>query len=346
MFIDKPSKKLLFSIFLSATNIASFAFGITVAGGRERAPVNVVAAAGEGSPGAESPTAKPKPKPVAVKTAAPAPATPAAAPAPAVAPPAPAVTTAGLPIAGKGMWIYEFDLVGKGNVHEIVKMAKRYGLTHLYVRAGTSRSGLNTWPDVARILPVAHAAGLKVIPWFFPYLRDPAKDAARTIAVLRTSVNGHRVDGFAADIETPAEGTYLTRKRVKQYINAVRRKAPRAFMVLVPPRPNSWTIKFYPYDLVPRFDAVAPMVYWGRLDPMRATADAVSYLKRFGKPVAPIGQVYDMGPEGGPKGRPRPPAIRRFMSEARVRGSVGISFWSWQHSALPQWAAIGAFPWP
>ena len=344
MFIDKPSKKLLFSIFLSATNIASFAFGITVADERSRAPVDVVAAAVEASPSAAPSRAKPTPEPAIAKPRVDAPAV--AAPAPAVAAPAPEVTTAGLPIAGKGMWIYEFDLVGRGNVHEIVKMAKRYGLSHLYVRAGTSRSGLNTWPDVARILPVAHAAGLKVIPWFFPYLRDPAKDAARTIAVLRTTVRGHRVDGFAADIETPAEGTWLSRKRMKQYINAVRLKAPHAFMVLVPPRPNRHTIKFYPFDLVPRFDAVAPMVYWGRFDPARTTAEAVSYLKRFGKPVAPIGQVYDMGPEGGPRGRPRRPAIRLFMHEARVRGSVGVSFWSWQHSALPQWDAIGAFPWP
>jgi hypothetical protein len=344
MFIDKPSKKLLFSIFLSATNIASFAFGITVADERRSAPVETVAAAAEQLPSAK-PRVRSTPKPTVAKT--PAPVREVATPAPAAPAPAPAVTTAsGIPIAGKGMWIYEFDLVGKGNVHEIVKMAKRYGLTHLYVRAGTSRSGLNTWPDVARILPVAHAAGLKVIPWFFPYLYNPKQDAARTIAVLRTSVNGHRVDGFAADIETRAEGTYLTRKRVKQYINAVRRRAPHAFMVLVPPRPNRYTIKFYPFDLVPRFDAVAPMVYWGRFDPGQTTADAVSYLKKFGKPVAPIGQVYDMGPEGGPKGRPRPPAIRRFMNEARVRGSVGFSFWSWQHSALPQWAAIGAFPFP
>ena len=351
MFIDNPSKKILLAVFLSATNIASFAFGIAFAGGDKRSPVDVVAATIR-TPAAtpsKQPVAKPSPKPsVAPKPKAPAHVAPAAPVASSVAQVESGVSaaTGTIPIAGKGMWIYEFDLVGKGNVNEIVKMAKRYGLTHIYVRAGTSRSGLNTWPDVARILPVAHAAGLKVIPWFFPYLYNPAQDAARTVAVLRTVVNGHKVDGFAADIETPAEGTRLSRKGVKEYINAVRKKEPNAFMVLVPPRPNSWTIKIYPFDLVPRFDAVAPMVYWGRFDPVQTTADAVSYLKRFGKPVAPIGQVYDMGPEGGPKGRPKPPAIRRFMSEARVRGSVGISFWSWQHSALPQWDAIRAFAWP
>jgi hypothetical protein len=243
------------------------------------------------------------------------------------------------------MWIYEFDKAGKGSVHEIVKAAKRYGLTHLYVRAGTSRSGLNTWHQVAKLLPVAHAAGLKVIPWFFPYLEDPAHDARRSLAVINSVVKGHRIDGFAADIETPAEGTWLSARRAKDYVNAIRAKAPDAFLILVPPRPNSFTIRFYPYDkIVPKFDAVAPMVYWGGQDPARATSDAVSYLKQFKKPIAPIGQTYDMGPEGGPKGRPTATAIHRFMKESLNKGSVGVSFWSWQHSAGWHWNAIRAFP--
>jgi hypothetical protein len=342
MFIDNPSKRLLVSFLIAATNIFSFAFGSTLAGDR-RPNVDVVAASSGAPTPILSPTgaARPSAKPNAAKVVA-APDLHAADVA-AIANAAPSPT---IPVAGKGMWIYEFDLIMGGNVKKIVDVSKAYGLTHLYVRAGTTRSGLDTWPDVLKILPVAHAAGLKVIPWYFPYLRNPAADARRTIAMVRTVINGHRVDGFAADIETRAEGTKLSTKAVKQYIDTVRKGAPEAFMILVPPRPNSHTVRFYPYHLVPRFNAVAPMVYWGGVDPAKATADAVSYLKRYNRPVAPIGQVYDMGPEGGPKGRPKPPALRRFMTEARTRGSVGFSFWSWQHSAIPQWVAIRAFAWP
>jgi len=341
MFIDNPSKRLLVSFLIAATNIFSFAFGITIA--REDASSDVDRVVAIGPSRTPVPSAKPAPtKP------APKPATPASAPgvkevAPSAAHAAAAPT---IPIAGKGMWIYEFDLIMDGNVRRIVDVAKNWGLTHLYVRAGTTRSGLNTWPDVLKVLPIAHAAGLKVIAWYFPYLKNPEADARRTVAMLRTTVNGHRIDGFAADIETRAEGTKLSSKRVKQYIDTVRKGTTDAFMIMVPPRPTSYTVRFYPYHLVPRFNAVAPMVYWGGNDPAKATADAVSYLKRFGRPVAPIGQVYDMGPEGGPKGRPKPPALRRFMNEARSHGSVGFSFWSWQHSDIPQWVAIRAFPWP
>ena len=342
MFKDNPSKRLFVSFLIAATNIFSFAFGITFAGERE-ASVDVASASSGAS------TLIPSPTPITTPTAKPSAEKVVASSAPAedvFAAKPKAAAPVSIPIAGKGMWIYEFDLIMGGNVQRIVEVAKHYGLSHLYVRAGTTHSGLDTWPDVLRILPVAHAAGLKVIPWYFPYLRNPGADARRTIAMIRTVVQGHRVDGFAADIETRAEGTKLSTKAVKQYIDTVRKGAPEAYMILVPPRPNRHTIRFYPYHLIPRFAAVAPMVYWGATDPAKATADAVSYLKRFNRPVAPIGQVYDMGSEGGPKGRPKPPALRRFMSEARTRGSVGFSFWSWQHSVIPQWDAIRAFPWP
>lgn len=342
MFTDNPSKRLVISLSVAATNIFSFAFGITVAG--ERPSGEPIAAATVSA----TPTPSPKrpPKVVAQHPAAP---KPAAAPAPVrqevAAPPKPAAAPAS-PISGKGFWIYEFEKVGKGNVHRIVNWAKQHGLTHIYVRAGTSRSGLNSWHHVARLLPVAHAAGIKVIPWFFPYLKDPIKDAQRSLNVIGSVVNGHRIDGFAADIETPAEGTHLSATRVKQYVNAIRARSPRSYLILVPPRPTPSNIHTYPFkEIVPRFNAVAPMVYWGGSDPAQATAAAVAYLKMFGKPVAPIGQAYDMGPEGGPRGRPRPPAIRRFLAEAKTRGSVGVSFWSWQHAGGEQWDTLRAFPW-
>ena len=161
-----------------------------------------------------------------------------------------------------------------------------------------------------------------------------------------TTQSQNVVNGFAADIETRAEGTHLTTHRMKAYIDAVNRVHPEAYMILVPPRPNSYTVRFYPYHLTPRFDAVAPMVYWGSTDPAKATRDAVSYLKRYGRPVAPIGQSFDMGPEGGPKGHPSGRALVHFMNEAQRRGAIGVSFWSWQHTPRGLWHTIDTYRWP
>ena len=82
------------------------------------------------------------------------------------------------------------------------------------------------------------------------------------------------------------------------------------FLVLVPPQPTKWVRSFYPYHLlIPKFDAVAPMVYWGRRNASQSVSFAVTWLSRYGRPVAPIGQAYDMGPEGGPKGHPKGKAL-------------------------------------
>jgi hypothetical protein len=216
----------------------------------------------------------------------------------------------------------------------------------LYVRAGTSRAGLHGLPDIAAILPIAHAAGLKVIAWYFPYLEDVAGDVHASIRALDLNAGGHYVDGFAADIETRAEGTKLSGARAHSYASALRAARPGRFLVLVPPRPNRHTVTFYPYHvLMPHFDAVAPMIYWGREHPTSATYIALDYLGQFGKPVSPIGQAYDMGPEGGPHGPPSPEAIQTFIAAAAAKGAVGVSFWSWQHTPGRLWHAIRLYPW-
>ena len=252
-----------------------------------------------------------------------------------------------LPIEGKGMWIWQFDKIAGGDPHRIVRAAVSRGLTHIYVRAGSSVAGLSGWKSITRILPIAHRAGLKVIAWDFPYLHSPSRDVRRARFVLNHTVKGHRVDGFAADVETRSEGTVLTRKRARDYARGLRNALPGRFLVLVPPRPNKFTLSFYPYDLLmPYFDAVAPMIYWGRQKPDQVAAQAMAYLKRYGKPVAPIGQSFDMGPEGGPKGAPKGRALVRFMNEARGKGAVGVSFWSWQHTPARLWHTIYTYRWP
>ena len=252
-----------------------------------------------------------------------------------------------LPIQGKGMWIYQFDKVARGDPNRIVRLAVQRGLTHIYVRAGSSVSGLSGWHNIVKILPVAHRAGLRVIAWDFPYLHSPGRDVRRAAFVLGHTVKGEHVDGFAADVETRSEGTVLTRSRARRYAANLRLIAPKSFLVLVPPRPTSWVRSFYPYDLlVPHFDAVAPMVYWGRTPAAQAAEQAMAFLRRFGKPIAPIGQAYDMGPDGGPKGPPKGKALVHFMNEAVAKGAIGVSFWSWQHTPARLWHTIDTYRWP
>jgi hypothetical protein len=342
--MDNPTNRVaprVIALVIAITNILSFSFGIAAAA-RFAAPEPSTEPLAEKAVATSSPAAHRLGKHASHAAAAP---RAKASPAPHVAA-APAQETRS-PIEGKGMWIWQFDKVGRGDPRAIVRAAVSRGLSHLYVRAGSSKVGLSGWPDIVRILPIAHEAGLKVIAWDFPYLYNGRIDVRRARYVMTHSVHGHYVDGFAADVETRSEGTQLSGARAKQYAQGLRRALPHSYLILVPPRPNSFTLKFYPYHVtVPYFDAVAPMVYWGRFRADTVVRESIRYLRRFGKPVAPIGQAFDMGPEGGPKGAPSAGTLVLFMNVARREGAVGVSFWSWQHTPPHLWRAIDGYGWP
>ncbi len=266
----------------------------------------------------------------------------AAAPSRAAHPVAGPTAPDAMPIAGKGMWIWLVPQVEGGNPHKIVRKAKAYGLTHLYVRSSSTTSGLKWIGDINRIVPVAHAAGLKVIAWDFPRLANPRADAARIVRVIdHRTPSGHKVDGVAVDLETAGEGVHLTAYGARIFTDTLKHARPNAFRVLVPPRPTATTKKTYPYSLIPAYSAVAPMVYWHQRDPGKLAIEAVNYLKRFGRPVAPIGQAYDSALDpGGKPGRPNSRTLAYFAQSAMRAGAVGVSFWSWQHADTEMWRGI------
>ncbi len=249
------------------------------------------------------------------------------------------------PVKGKGMWIYELPKVAGGKPKAVAWLARQGKLTHIYVRVGSSKVGLKTLDEAASVLPYAHELGIKVIAWYFPYFNNIPADVRRSKDAIGYQYQGHRFDGFAADIET-APGSALSAATVGEYSSGLRMAAPNAYLIAVPPRPTETTIKRFPYDaMMPYYDAVAPMVYWGRFDPQDTVESSIRYLARWGKPVSPIGQAYDMGTEGGPVGNPRAQDTWAFMRTAKQRGAIGVSFWSWQHASSPEWRAIRLFGW-
>ena len=308
---------------------------------------------------ADPPTTAPVPPVAADPGAAPAPtadrAAEAAAP-PATTPPAPVAVTPPAPPArpaavapkpiiplGKGMWLYQLSMAEGGDAAKVVSKAKAAGLTHLYVRTGSTWDGFQNAQFLDQVIPAAHDAGLKVYGWDFPMLANAADDVRRAmIAVTYTAPGGHRLDGFAADIETATEGTKFSAPAAAAYGAALRRAVgPSTLLVAVVPNPTPQMQQKYNYVAVlPEFDAVAPMVYWLNREPGLDTAYAMHFLAQYGKPLMPIGQAYDGGPEGGRPGVPPPPEIWRFIEVSKQYGAVAVSFWSWQHANGPVWNAI------
>ena len=320
----------LLAVLALATGAAACASRTGVPASHRAAPAAAPPTAPSTAPATAAPAATAPPTTVPPTTAA-----PVAAP----APPPPPVW------AGKGMWIWQPEYADGGDGAAIVGRAKAQGITTLYVRTGSSHDGL-TMDWALALLPIAHAAGVRVIGWDFPELDDVNADVSRGIeAMSSVALDGSRLDGFAADIETPSEGTNLTPQTAYDYGTLLRGSQPLMPLIAAVPNPSPQYQGFYPYaEATSGFDAIAPMVYWLDRDPASDVASAIDFLAGLGKPVAPIGQAFDGGPEGGREGLPTADELAAFAGTAAAHGASGLSFWSWQHADDATFASIGAMP--
>ena len=296
------------------------------------------------SPVTTAPPATAPAEPTTTSPSAPAEAAPAAeavAPSAAAAPPAEVAAPKPILPLGKGMWLYQLSMSEGGDATRVVNKAKALGLTHLYTRLGSSKKGFYAQDELNKLLPVAHAAGIKVIGWDFVYLTDPVADAVRSKAEIDyVTPDGHTIDAFSADIESVQEGVNLTAEGAALYGAKLREMVgPNYPLIATVPRPSPK--KSFPFaEVTAAFDAIAPMVYWQNRDPATDVAGAIDYLAQFGKPIMPIGQAYNGGPEGGPDRDPPKEQIVAFLNTAHAKGAVAVSFWVWNHATPEQFSAI------
>lgn len=247
--------------------------------------------------------------------------------------------------AGTGMWIYTYaDTVG-GDAKQIVAQARANGLSTLYVRTGSSWDGLTARP-LGQLLSASRGSGLAIVAWDFPSLTDPVADARRLAAAawLDRRVRGAAgVRAVAPDIETPAEGTDLTLARVTTYLSTLRRLLPPNVSILpAVPWPSQYRVGSYPYQRVADFaDGFLPMDYWYTNNPGVVTLQTVEYLRRFHRPIVPVGQGYNSQQDDPwlPPSHPRR-ELAEFLHVAHAARLPGISLWDWQTSTPAQWSAL------
>ena len=250
-------------------------------------------------------------------------------------------------LAGKGMWIWEWDSTDGGDAAEIVQQAVSAGLRQLWVRVGDSMNGFYGADELDTLVPVAHAHGLAVIAWGFPYLWDPVGDAGWTAQILDwRAADGQQIDGYSADIEEATEGVMLNAQRAAVYLELVRQAAGSRLVVatVYPPTDANWE-GGYPYRaMAPYVDAFAPMVYWECTDPGTDAALDVARLSTL-RPVHVIGQAFNFAGVGGRAVSPSGAEITEFLSASRRAGALGASFWVWQEATPEEWTAVTDFPW-
>lgn len=252
------------------------------------------------------------------------------------------------PITGTGMWIWKWNQTDGGDTAAIVKQAVAAHLHQLWVRVGDSKNGFYGAGELDALVPAAHAAGLAVIAWGFPYLYDPVGDASWTAQILAwRSPNGEAVDGYSADIERSTEGVDLSAQRAAVYLEGVRRAAGSRLVVatVYPPIDAYWSGGQYPYAAIaPYVDAFAPMIYWECTDPGADVSFDVARLSTL-RPVHIIGQAFNMAATGGRTVAPSGAEITEFLRAGQRAGALGASFWVWQDASAQEWAAVGAYRW-
>jgi len=255
------------------------------------------------------------------------------------------------PLRGTGMWL-TYPLLRQTTAAELVATARAAGLTHLYVEVGISGSGFYGAPGLAALLPAAHRAGLAVIAWVYPYLRDLPADLALSVAAARYAApSGDRPDGLLADVEeNMGEGA------VHVYGQLLRAAlGPGALMAIATYPPQSLPGATYPFaSAALSWDVIVPMDYWHTSPRRYSAAEVYQYVResvaeirartRSAMPVAVIGQMFDIFSEQPLQNTPGAAEILACAAAARDSGSLGLSFFAWGHATAEEWGLLTAIP--
>ncbi len=246
---------------------------------------------------------------------------------------------------GTGMWLHDFLRSEGGDGRAVVARAKEAGLSTLYVQTGSSKKGWIGSQALSRLLPATRGTNIKVVAWDFPTLVDPVADAKRLALAAGYRCHGcPTVAAVAPDVETAAEGTRIGVAQVTLYYRALRQHLPRNMAILATvPWPSEVRVGRYPYQRTASLtDAMMPMAYWYNRSPAGVTATSMSYLRRFHRPLLPVGQGYD-GRIDAPylAADPHPgESVRAFLLQAHRAGARAVSLWSWDTAGSPQWRAL------
>ena len=246
---------------------------------------------------------------------------------------------------GTGMWLHDWSRSEGGHAGLVVKRAQAAGLTHLFVQTGSSKKGWIGQPVLSQLLPATKGTDIKVIAWDFPTLVNPEDDARRLAKAAWWRRPGvPMVAAVAPDIETLSEGTHATPGSIERYYRTLRKALPQRVAILATvPWPSEKRIHRYPYTRTAlHADAFIPMAYWYNRSPSQVTATSMRVLKRYGKPVFPVGQGYD-GRLDAPYLDPDPApgkSVDAFVFAARYSGATSLSLWSWQTTGGQQWSAL------
>jgi len=250
-----------------------------------------------------------------------------AAPAPAAAQ-APAAPVTPTVLNGRAMWIWQLWRASRGNPGAIARRAHKYGIQTLIIKGSDGRrrwSQFSPW-----LVSALKAHGLHVCAYQFVYGVHPGSEANIGVRLAKAGA-----DCLLIDAEGDYEGRYWA---AQFYINRLRARLGPDYPLALAGFPYVSYHPGYPYSvfLGPGGAQLnVPQVYWKTIGTSVDHALSVTYRYNgvYGRPILPLGQLYD-----GPPTR----QVKRFRLLSTDYGAQGVSWWSWQHASRRGWRAIAA----
>lgn len=256
------------------------------------------------------------------------------------------------PLQGIGMWCTP-PVLDTAPPQALVAAAVANHVTHLYVEVAGSRDGFWGKDDLAKLLPVAHAAHIAVIAWVYPFLDDVPHDVDLSWQVARyVAPSGDRPDGLVADVEQNMQEPY-----VRAYGEVLRaRLGPHVLMAIATYPPQSYWGARYPFAIVARsWDLIIPMDYWHLQSRPYSAAEAAGYVEdsiagirravgSYDVPIEVLGQMFDFNQNG--LNSPSADEIRGAIRGALAARTTSISFFEWNHATPGEWDALRAWQTP
>ena len=246
--------------------------------------------------------------------------------------------------SGTGVWIDIWDALEK-NPASVVATAQQQGVSVIYVETANAKSKVDVVNPVPlkQLVVLAHAAGIRVVPWYLPGFLKPKVDQRRFAAAL--AIGGtEAVDGIAVDIEaTYVKNAKLRSQRAAAELAWLRATYPQTPIGAITPNPvnNYWPI--FPWaEIHDNADAVLPMCY----PPRRLSAQAM-YTMTKGCTQKPRDLIGDQGMPvhviSGLAGGLSPAGLDAAARGARDAGANGFSLYDLATTTAAGWTALATW---
>lgn len=253
---------------------------------------------------------------------------------------------------GLGAWLDIFDTDLRRSAAATVERFRAAGVSTVFLETSKyDRTYDIQAPDLTgAFLDAAHAAGLRVVAWYFPNLQNITLDTRRSLAAIRfRSAAGGAFDGFALDIEdTSVRDAALRTKRLLLLSARIRAAAPRPYALgAIIPSPIGMLLKpdYWPgfpwQQLAATYDAFVPMAYssyrtLGADGVYGYTVANVALLRAMiGEPALPVHVV------GGEASRLKAVDADGFVRAAAQQQVAGASLYDAATTRAALWTRLG-----